>query len=96
LRFLKILLLATGTAVLVAPVFQRAFTPVARHYIGGSWLPTMREYPQRIVLVEKADSLAWVPVQPGRVAVLALTQEGRIQKISHWNPDSEPVAGCLQ
>jgi hypothetical protein len=34
-------------------------------------------------------------VQPGRVTVLALTSEGRIQKISYWNPDSEPVAGFL-
>jgi hypothetical protein len=48
------------------------------------------------VLVEKPDSLAWVPVQPGRVTVLTLTSAGRIQKISYWNPDSEPVAGCLQ
>jgi hypothetical protein len=59
-------------------------------------LPKMRKYPQRIVLVETAGMLAWVPVQPGRVTVLALTSEGRIQKISYWNPDSEPVAGFLQ
>jgi hypothetical protein len=59
-------------------------------------LPTMRKYPQRIVLVDSAETLAWVPVQPGRVTVLTLTQAGRIQKISYWNPDSEPVAGYLQ
>ena len=59
-------------------------------------LPKMRKYPQRIVLVDSAETLAWVPVQPGRVTVLALTLEGRVQKISYWNPDSEPVAGCLQ
>ena len=59
-------------------------------------LPAMRKFPQRIVLMEKADSLAWVPVQPGRITVLALTSEGRIQKISYWNPDAEPVAGFFQ
>ena len=59
-------------------------------------LPTMRKYPQRIVLLEKPDLLTWVPVQPGRVTVLALALTGHIQKISYWNPDSEPVAGFLQ
>jgi len=59
-------------------------------------LPKMRKYPQRIVLVETAGMLAWVPTQAGRVTVLALTPAGRIQKISYWNPDSEPVEGCLQ
>ena len=59
-------------------------------------LPAMRKYPQRIVLVDSAETLAWVPVQPGRVTVLALTSAGRIQKISYWNPDGEPAAGFLQ
>lgn len=59
-------------------------------------LPKMRKYPQRIVLVETAGTLAWVPAQPGRVTVLALTPAGRIRKISYGIPDSEPVAGCLQ
>jgi hypothetical protein len=59
-------------------------------------LPKMRKYPQRIVLVETAGTLAWVPTQPGRVTALALTSEGRIKKISYWNPDNEPVAGYLQ
>ena len=58
-------------------------------------LPKMRKYPQRIVLVDSAETLAWVPVQPGRVTVLALNSAGRIQKISYWNPDGEPVAGCF-
>ena len=58
-------------------------------------LPKMRKYPQRIVLVETAGTLGWVPTQPGRVTVLTLTSAGRIQKISFWNPDSEPVAGCF-
>lgn len=59
-------------------------------------LPKMRKYPQRIVLVETAGMLAWVPAQPGRVTVLALTPMGRVQKISYWNPDSEPVAVYVQ
>ena len=59
-------------------------------------LPKMRKYQQRFVLVETPETLAWVPAQPGRVTVLALTSVGRIQKISYWNPDSEPVAGYLQ
>jgi hypothetical protein len=58
-------------------------------------LPKMRKYPQRIALVETAGTLAWVPTQQGRVTVLALTPAGRVQKISYWNPDSEPVAGYL-
>jgi hypothetical protein len=59
-------------------------------------LPKMHKYPQRIVLVEAAGTLAWVPTQPSRVTVLALTSEGRIQKISYWNPDNEPLEGYLQ
>ena len=59
-------------------------------------LPKMRKYPQRIVLVETAGTLAAFPAQPGRVTVLALTSAGRIKKISFWNPASEPVAGYLQ
>ena len=58
--------------------------------------PKMRKYPERIVLVDSADTLAKFPSQPGRVTVLALTPAGRIQKISYWNPDSEPVAGYLK
>jgi hypothetical protein len=59
-------------------------------------LPKMRKYPQRIVLVETAETLAAFPVQPGRVTVLALTSAGRVRKISYWDPAREPVAGCLQ
>ena len=59
-------------------------------------LPKMRKYPQRIVLVETAGTLEWVPVQPGRVTVLALTPTGRIQKSSFWDPDSKPVTEYLQ
>ena len=59
-------------------------------------LPKMKKYPHRIVLVDSADTLAAYPVQPGRVTVLSLSTAGRIQKISFWNPDLEPVTGCFQ
>jgi len=59
-------------------------------------LAKMRQYPQRIVLVETAGTLAWVPAEPGRVTVLALTSAGRIRKVSYWNPSNEPLAGYLQ
>jgi hypothetical protein len=58
-------------------------------------LPKMRKYPQRIVLVEKAQSLDWVPVKPGHVTVLSLTAEGRIKQISYWNSGSDPVTGLF-
>ena len=54
-------------------------------------LPKMRKYPHRIVLVETAGTLVWVSVQSDRMTVLALTSAGRIQRVSYWNPDSEPV-----
>jgi hypothetical protein len=59
-------------------------------------LPKMRKYPQRIVLVDSAETLAAFPTQPGRVTVLALTPAEHIRKISYWDPASEPVAGYLQ
>jgi hypothetical protein len=59
-------------------------------------LPKMRKYPQRIVLVESAETLAALPTQPGRVTVLALTSAGRIRKISYWDPVREPVTACWQ
>lgn len=58
-------------------------------------LPKLRKYPQRIVLVDTADALAALPAQPGRVTVLALTPAGRVEKISFWDPEREPVAGIF-
>jgi hypothetical protein len=58
-------------------------------------LPKMRKYPQRIVLVEDATTLSAFPARPERVTVLALTPEGKIRKISYWDPAQEPVAGYL-
>jgi hypothetical protein len=59
-------------------------------------LPKMRKYPERIALVEYEKTLAAFPSKPERVTVLALTPEGRIRKISYWDPAAEPVAGYLQ
>lgn len=57
--------------------------------------PKMRKYPQRIVLIDSAQTLASFPVQPGRLTVLALTPDGHIKKISYWNPVTEPAGGCF-
>ncbi len=59
-------------------------------------IPKMKKYPQRIVLVDSAKTLAAFPVQPGCVTVLVLTPAGRIQKISYWNPSNQPVEGCFK
>jgi len=58
--------------------------------------PKIRKYPERIVLVDSATMLTAFPMEPGRLTVLALTPEGRIRKISCWNPDHEPVDGCFR
>jgi hypothetical protein len=60
----------------------------------GFAMPKLRQYPQRIVLVDSANGLADIPVKPDRVTVLTLTS-GRIAKISYWNPASEPAAVCF-
>jgi hypothetical protein len=57
--------------------------------------PKMRKDPERIILVDTAKTLSVFPAQPGRVTVVALTPDRHIQKISFWDPVSEPVAGCF-
>lgn len=52
-------------------------------------LPKMRKYPHRIVLIETKGVLNWAPSKPGHVALLALNPEGRVSKISYWNPANE-------
>ena len=59
-------------------------------------LPKIRKYPYRIVLVETAEALAAFPAQPGRVTVLALTPERRVQTIRYWNPAHEPLVDLLK
>jgi hypothetical protein len=58
--------------------------------------PKMRKYPQRIILVDTAATLAVFPTRPGRVTVVALTADRHVRTINYWDPDSEPVAGCFQ
>ena len=58
--------------------------------------PKMRKYPQRIVLMDSAEALAAIPVQPDCVTVLNFTAAGRIRKISYWDPAGKPVAEFLQ
>jgi hypothetical protein len=58
-------------------------------------LPKLRKFPQRIILVETAGTLAVIPGQPGRVTVLALTATGRVRSIGYWNPLQEPVTVCF-
>jgi len=55
----------------------------------------MRKYPQRIVLVDSAETLVAIPVQPDCVTVLTITAAGRIREISYWNPAGKTVAGFL-
>ena len=57
--------------------------------------PKLRKYPQRIVLVDTALTLASVPLQPDCLTVLSITPAGRIQKIGFWNPANEPVEHCF-
>ena len=52
-------------------------------------LRKMRKYPQRIILIETKDTLNWVPTKASHVTVLKLTKEGRIEKISYWQPAAE-------
>jgi hypothetical protein len=59
-------------------------------------LPKMKKYPERIILIDTPGALAWVPVQAGKITVLVLTPEGRIRKISFWDPANEPVADVFQ
>jgi len=54
--------------------------------------PKMRKYPQRIILMDSENALAWVPVKPGCLTVMALTPDGHIRAISYWNPETNPVA----
>ena len=53
--------------------------------------PKLRKYPQRIVLVERAEMLAAIPFQPGCVTVLRLNAAERVETISFWNPATAPM-----
>ena len=82
--------LETNSAVYVMDI--HTMPGIARYFA----LPKMRKYPQPIVLVETAETLAAFPAQPGRVTVLTLTPGKRIQKITYWDPAADPTAVCFQ
>jgi hypothetical protein len=65
-----------------------AMPGIARYFA----LPKMRKYPHRIVLMETADALNWVPAKAGHITILKLTPEGRIKTVSYWQPAAEPAA----
>ena len=58
--------------------------------------PKLRKYPQRLMLVDDARTLAPFPARAERITVLVLTPERKIQAIRFWDPASEPVAGVWQ
>ncbi len=58
-------------------------------------LRKMRKYPQRIVLIETANTMNWVPVKTNHVTILKLTPAGKIAKISYWQPAKDPVTSLF-
>ena len=59
-------------------------------------LRKMRKYPQRIILIETANSMNWVPVKTNHITVLKLTKEGKVQKISYWQPATEAAGDVFK
>lgn len=58
-------------------------------------LPKMRKYAHRIVLGDDENLLAPYPQQPGKVTVLKL-DDGKVEKVSYWDPATEGVDGLLK
>ena len=56
----------------------------------------MRKYPQRIVLIETANTMNWVPVKTNHITVLKLTPEGKVEKISYWQPATEAATQAFK
>jgi hypothetical protein len=59
-------------------------------------LRKMRKYPQRIILIETAATMSWVPTKPNHVTVLKLAPEGRVEKIAYWQPASAPAPDAFK
>ncbi len=59
-------------------------------------LRKMRKYPQRIILIETAGTMNWVPVKANHVTLLKLTPAGKVEKIAYWQPASEPVTDLFK
>ena len=58
-------------------------------------IPKMKKYAHQIILGDDADLIAKFPQQEGKVTVLKLASD-RIQSISYWTPESEPVDNYLK
>ena len=58
-------------------------------------IPKMKKYAHQIILGDDAALIAKFPQQEGKVTVLKLAS-GRIQSISYWTPESEPVDNYLK
>ncbi len=58
-------------------------------------IPKMKKYAHQIILGDDANLIAKFPQQEGKVTVLKLAS-GRIQSISYWTPESEPVDNYLK
>ena len=56
----------------------------------------MAKYPERIVLIDTANCLDWVPAKTGFVTVLQLTPDARVEKISFWQSTSESATNLFQ
>jgi len=59
-------------------------------------LRKMRKYPQRIILIETKDTMNWAPTKANHITALKLTHEGRIEKISYWQPASEAATDLFK
>jgi hypothetical protein len=59
-------------------------------------LPKMRKYPHRIILGEDESLLAPFPRQAGRITLLVLARDLKIQEIRFWNPATEGLGGVLK
>jgi hypothetical protein len=58
-------------------------------------IPKMQKYPERIVLIDTANALDWLPAKTGYVTVLQLTPDARIEKIRFWQATSESVTNLF-
>jgi hypothetical protein len=58
-------------------------------------LPKMRKHAHRIILGDDANLLASYPQQAGKVTVLKI-DDGKVRKVSYWDPSSEGVDAFLK
>lgn len=56
----------------------------------------MKTYPHRIIYGDDKDLMTPFPKHPAHVTVLKLDSEGKITRISYWNPATEDVETHLK